>query len=145
MSALFLDSSALAKRYISETGTGWIRGQIRIHTAVIVSRITGVEVMSAIARRQREGRIDPKTAQQIQWLVVHHFRHHYRVIEVDDRLASEAIQLLMAYPLRAYDAIQLASAKQVQHQPMTFVCADTRLLQFAQAEGLQTDDPNQHP
>jgi len=29
--------------------------------------------------------------------------------------------------------------------PLTFVCADERLIAIAQAEGLLTDNPNHHP
>jgi uncharacterized protein len=51
----FLDSSALAKRYLPEIGSPWIR-QITDpanQNDLFIARITWVEVLSA--RRQREG------------------------------------------------------------------------------------------
>ena len=67
-------------------------------------------------------------------------------------LARAAGQLVVQYPLRAYDAVQLASALRVQLDlaqteatPLTFLTADDRLIAIAQAEGLLTDNPNHHP
>jgi|GEM_PF-1352005 len=61
-------------------------------------------------------------------------------------------QLLDRHPLRAYDAVQLASAL-IVNQTLTevdlpvpaFLSADDRLLNTARAEGLPTDNPNLHP
>ena len=63
-----------------------------------------------------------------------------------------ACTLLERHPLRAYDAIHLATALSAQrfldaqgYSPLTFVSADDRLNRAAAAEGLPIDDPNQHP
>ena len=47
MSVLFLDSSALVKRYITETGSAWIRiiTARSAHNRIIVARIAWVEVI----------------------------------------------------------------------------------------------------
>ncbi len=51
MAGFFCDSSAIAKRYISETGTSWLIGLMRLtaKNEFVVAQITGVEVVSAIA------------------------------------------------------------------------------------------------
>jgi predicted nucleic acid-binding protein len=66
-------------------------------------------------------------------------------------LAEAAGELVGRHPLRAYDAIQLASALQAQANLtqaagplLTFIAADDNLLTVAQAEGLLTDNPNRH-
>ncbi|WP_201789158.1 type II toxin-antitoxin system VapC family toxin [Scytonema hofmannii] len=53
MTVYFLDSSALVKRYVPETGSAWIRAISDLNTgnSLIIARITWVEVRSAIARR----------------------------------------------------------------------------------------------
>ncbi len=51
----FFDRSALVKRYVAEVGSSWVNGIVDPgsgHTGV-VARITGVELVSALARRQR--------------------------------------------------------------------------------------------
>ena len=57
MSLYFLDSSALVKRYVTETGSDWIRALTdpTVRNSLIIARITWVEVLSALAHRWREG------------------------------------------------------------------------------------------
>lgn len=152
MKNLFLDSSALAKRYLPEVGTRWLRQQVAAEeNSVIVSRLTTVEVMSAVARRQREGTINDEVVTGIHRLLIRHFQQQFIVVDVNHQLTENAIKLLTAHPLRAYDAMQLASAKFVNQRlinnnlpSLTFLCADTRLLDIAQREGLNTDNPNNY-
>ena len=68
-----------------------------------------------------------------------------------DAIVARAQDLASAHLLRAYDAVQLASALESNARlliagssPLTFVSADTRLLTAAAAEGLATEDPNSH-
>lgn len=63
---------------------------------------------------------------------------------------QRAKALLVQHPLRAYDAVQLASALVSNQQlatadldPLVFVCGDSRLLEIARQAGLETIDPNQ--
>ena len=66
MTVYFLDSSALVKRYVAEPGTAWIQALAvpSAHNTLLISRITWVEVLSALARRQREGRLPPASVTQ---------------------------------------------------------------------------------
>ncbi len=52
--AYFVDSSALVKRYVLETGTVWVRGITRQNpsTVIYIAHITAVEVTCAVARRR---------------------------------------------------------------------------------------------
>jgi uncharacterized protein len=80
------------------------------------------------------------------------YRRHYRIMPITNALMALAHDLLERHPLRAYDALHLASAllanvqlTNVQAPSLTFLAADNRLLQAAQAEGLPTDNPNLYP
>jgi predicted nucleic acid-binding protein len=154
VSYYFLDSSALIKRYILENGTRWVRSftTSTIGNTIIVSPVTQVEVISGISRRKREGTITPRTAHAIRLLIDRHIQREYTVIELTSIISRRAEDLLEKHPLRAYDAIQLASAlegndqlNRVRLTPLIFVSADTRLLSVAAAETLAVDDPNHHP
>ena len=150
----FLDSSALIKRYVVEIGSPWIKTLTDSQTgnSLLLVRITWVEVLSAFARRQREGGI---TAAEVAALIAKfrsEFNSRYRVIEVDLALVERAGELIVQYPLRAYDAVQLASALRVQslltlmpETKLIFVSADNRLLDIAQSAGLAIDNPNNYP
>lgn len=150
MSLYFLDSSALVKRYVTEVGSEWVESVTDPSAghALIVARITWVETISAFARLKRESALLETDLDltirtfQFDWYT------QYQIVEVDALLTQLAGQLLLNYPLRAYDAIQLAAALKllpaIRHSapPYTFVAADDRLLSAAQAEGLQVCNPN---
>ena len=57
MASYFVDTSALAKRYFAETGSGWLRAALDPATGcrTVVARATSVELVSAITRRERAG------------------------------------------------------------------------------------------
>ena len=62
------------------------------------------------------------------------------------------MRLANTHTLRAYDAVQLAVALEVNRiyqaaglGPVTLVSADHDLNAAAQAEGLTVEDPNLHP
>lgn len=57
MAFQFFDSSSLVKKYISETGTNWVRNIFKAVPAheIYVSRITEVEATAAIVRRKKSG------------------------------------------------------------------------------------------
>jgi predicted nucleic acid-binding protein len=153
MSSYFIDSSALAKRYMPETGTIWIRNLTasRARHDIFTAHITIVEIMSAISRGYHDGDIDRATLQAFRQLLTRHTQAQYRVLALSNAIITQALDLHEVYRLRAYDAVQLASAIALQQRAtasgstITFVAADIRLLQAAIAEGLNTDNPNNYP
>ena len=154
MSIYFLDSSALVKRYASEKGTSWLQGLLEPSNghSIIISRLTQAEIMSAVSRQKREGAVSLQAAQAIRGLLDRHAWREYTIIEVMQQIIYRAEDLLEKHPLRAYDAVQLASALESNIRltamglsSLTFIAADQRLLSVAVIEGLMTDDPNTHP
>ena len=154
MISYFFDSSALLKRYYAEQGTAWVHAitSIRAANSISIAQITPVEVISGIARRQRNQQLSPRRAQVIRLLLDRHVRSEYKIVPLTDPIVNRAQDLVSLYPLRAYDVIQLASALEdnialiaAGFSPLIFVSSDTRLLVAAAAEGLPTDDPNNHP
>lgn len=154
VSVYFLDSSALVKRYVTETGSDWIHAVTRpvAENSLVIARITWVETLGALARRQREGALSPEDVQQAIQLFRYDLDTQYRVVELDIPLTESAGALITRHPLRAYDAVQLAAALRVQTEltrtkapPLRFLVADERLAVIAKAEGLRTENPNNHP
>jgi len=154
VSVYFLDSSALIKRYVSETGSAWIQTLADPNTRnkLIIARIAWVEVLSALWRRQREGSLSPASVTKAIRAFRYDLDTQCQVIELDRALAEAAGQLIGKHPLRAYDAVQLASALRIhisfsraRSATLAFLTADDRLLAIAQAESLLADNPNRHP
>ena len=152
--AYFADSSALVKRYVQETGTSWVRRLTRRSpsTVIYIAHITAVEVTSAVARRRKGRTLTVAKASSI----LHRFRQHlagrYTTIEITPALFSEAMRLANTHALRAYDALQLAAALEINQKeqdagfaPVTLISADQAFNDAATAEGLTVDDPRSHP
>ena len=64
MALIFMDSSAVVKRYVQETGSRWISGLFTATPAdeITIVALTGVEVVAAITRRVRGGTLTPADA-----------------------------------------------------------------------------------
>lgn len=121
-------------------------------TVIYIARITAVEITSAVARRRKGRTLTAAKASSI----LHRFRQHlagrYTVIENTPALADAAMRLANTHCLRAYDAVQLAAALEINRKeqvagfaPVTLISADQAFNDAATAEGLTVDDPRSHP
>jgi hypothetical protein len=83
MTHLFLDSSALIKRYLPEQGTPWVRSLIAasIRNLTSIAHITSIEMLSGISRRMREGLITPHHVHAIRQLMERHVRDEYVTVD----------------------------------------------------------------
>jgi predicted nucleic acid-binding protein len=136
MGVYFLDSSALVKRYISETGSAWILGLFdpTLRNEIFIAAITGVEIIAAITRRSRSGSITIADATVICNQFKNDLQTDYQIIEVTQNIISSGMTLSQTYGLRGYDAIQLSAGRAVNAlcianglPPITFISADNEL------------------
>ena len=154
MAVYFVETSALAKRYIAETGSAWLRTLLDPSTgcSIYIVRVTAVEIIAALTRRKRGRTLAPTDATAARQAFRHDLTTTYQIIEVTPALANRAMLLAEQYGLRGYDAIQLAAGLEVHVRylaaglpAVTFISADTELNAAAMAEGLIIEDPNTHP
>jgi uncharacterized protein len=135
----FLDASALAKRYVSEPGTERIRQLFRRGAEIAVSRLSEVEVASALVRRMQAGDLDEETAESHLETLADDFES-FDVVEVRRPVVESAGRLVRAHGLRAYDALQLASALRAKSSAaVSFLCAGRELADAAQVERLRVE------
>ena len=153
MISRYLDSSVVVKRYVDEAGSAWLRGLLApaADALVFTSRLTAVETVSAFARRLRDGTLTTDEFTALRDAFLTHCLDEYQLIPVAADIITLSCALLERRPLRAYDAVHLATALVVQgflarrgQASLTFLSADDRLNRAAAVEGLPTDDPNQH-
>jgi predicted nucleic acid-binding protein len=153
MSAYFFDTSGLVKRYIAETGSGWVIGLIKpsANNVIFIASITGVEVVSAIARRRKGLSLSQSQSQKAIFRFKRDFRRRFVEIPLKSQLIEDAMTITDKYELRGYDAVQLASAIDTNNQrlkrnlsPIIFISADNNLNSAATNEGLAVDNPNNH-
>lgn len=154
MASYFFDSSGLVKRYVRERGTAHVFGLTdpAAGNSIHLARITAVEVIAAIARRERNGNLSAALATQLRADFRFDLDNQYRPVAITPSLLAEAMDLAESYALRGYDAVQLAAAVRVDRRPqrrggrpLTLVSADLELNAAAIAEGLAVEDPNAHP
>jgi predicted nucleic acid-binding protein len=154
MTTYYLDSSALIKRYIDELGSDWLRATLGAQPlpAIVIVHLVIVEVTSALTRRMREGTLTSANYARVQDAFRSDCLHEYEIITAVGDIIDQANLLLERYPLRAYDAVHLATAVVANQQllannlsPLIFLSADDRLNDAAYAEGLMVDNPNHHP
>jgi predicted nucleic acid-binding protein len=135
---IYLDTSALIKRYVWESGSEKVRPLFR-ENVIGTSKIAYPEVYAAFTRRMREGHLVQMRYRQVCQLFEREWSA-YLIIEVHDEVLRLSRDLIKKYPLRGFDALHLASAKSLGQQlktSITFGCADQRLLESAKAEGFE--------
>lgn len=139
----YLDTSALIKKYFQEPGTEVVREILTGIGPCSISKIGYAEVCATFGRKSRENPKEKskhlKTFQSFQedW-------KRLTIIEVGDDLLPFVRNLTERYPLRGADAIHLASALWLQRalrDEVTFVAADTNLLDAAHSERLKVINP----
>jgi len=150
MTIYYLDSSAVVKRYVAESGSEAIRAICAdAENALFLSELTLVEVSSAFARRAKGGGISDAERQSYLDLFIGDCARDYALIPADRRAIDRAVNLAQAHALRGYDALQLGCALVASElltasgvDPVQFVSADDDLLAAAAAEGLDVAVPN---
>ena len=137
---LFLDTSALVKLYVSEDGSEKTHEAALEAEVLAVSRIAWAEYHAALARRARmvpddEPELDQaRNALAVDW-------QDFFVMEVSQSVVEVAGEYAELYALRAYDAVQLATATYLagqSGQTVQFGCFDRRLNKAASAQGMET-------
>lgn len=154
MAVYFLDSSALVKRYINETGSAWVLGLFdpTLDNEFFVVAITGVEIVAAITRRARHGSLAVADATLVCNQLRSDLQTDYQIIEITEGIISSAMALAETQGLRGYDAVQLAAGRVINElcganglPPIIFISADEELNLAAANEGLLIENPNHHP
>lgn len=137
----FLDTSALVKRYLKEPGSAEVRALFRGRRRIAIARIASAELAAAVARQHREAGVTEATRDAISSRLDRHFMQ-MTVVEVRKAMLARVPDLVVRWPLRGYDAVQLAAALTLQATGVstTFWSSDGRLVAAARGEGLRATE-----
>lgn len=112
--ALYIDSSALAKLYVPEAESDKVDAFLRGKIDLMISELAITEVLSAVARRKREGELKPEQANRIRDAVLLDADSGAFVrLHLDPSVHRAAERLLLTTDsghLRTLDALHLALA-----------------------------------
>ena len=109
---LFLDSSALSRRYISETGTPRVMDRCSRAHEVFLSALALPEVISGLNRLRCESLITPAQYSTLKRDVCLDCEVA-TISDVTPEIVRTAVRCLELEPLRAADALDLATAKEL--------------------------------
>lgn len=144
----FFDTSALIKRYLHEKGSARVRRLLQTGGAIFYQTfLTPVEMTSAFYRQNRDGQISIEELSLLLRSYAFHSHGEYLLVPYSESLPDLAVTLVSRHPLRAQDAIQLASALNLRNAlppgspPFIFLSADDRLVSTAREEHLQVENP----
>ena len=136
---LYLDTSALIKRYINEPGTEDVRAWVRTAEAMSLSMMTRAETGAGLTRLQRRGII----TQEEYKGALEQFRldwEWYQRIPINEELVARADFLACQHGLRGYDAVHLAAAliwQEALMLPVTLATYDQELADAGKKSGLK--------
>ena len=135
---LYLDASALVKRYVAETGSADVDRLIAQAEVVGTSVLSRVEVSAALAKAARVklvSEVEASTALRkfrAQWIDLVR-------LQVTEGLIAQADALAWEYGLRGYDAAHLAAVlfwQETIGEPVTLATFDRQLWQVSGPSGL---------
>ena len=140
---MFWDTSGIVPLLADEDGTRAATAEFERDPSMVVWWGSSVEAVSAIARREREGRLAARdVTMALQRLAA--LGTAWQEIPPTTRIRQTAERLLRVHPLRAADALQLAAAIAAADgdpRSLPFVTLDDRLARAAEREGFPVVEP----
>ena len=137
---LYLDTSALIKRYFQEAFSEDVSFRWRQSEAVVTSAVAYAETLATIFRKKNESHLPDRVVEKI----VSAFQKDWSafiLVEVKNDLNDYIDKVVQNHSLRGFDAIHLASAL-IIHEKLPhdffFACFDQKLNHAARTEGLET-------
>jgi uncharacterized protein len=136
---LYLDASAIVKRYIHEPGSDTVVQWIENADLVGTSLISRAEVSAAFAKAARMNVLTRSEAESC----LYHFRTDWSTyirIQINEQTTTRADEFAWMVGLRGYDAMHLAAATAWQsalNSAVVMVTFDAALAKASLASGLQ--------
>ena len=133
---LYVDSSALVKKYVQEPGSDRVLKLLAQSGMTVTAKLAYPEILAGLNRKRREKGITEKDYRdaladfESDWLAL-------LIIEFQDELLPLIKHLTAKHPLKGADSVHLASALWIQKaskEKVSFVASDIQLLRAAKAE-----------
>jgi predicted nucleic acid-binding protein len=106
---LYLDTSALVKKYVEESRSPEVRDCIARHESIATATIARAECAATFARAVRRGSLTETAARAGHQQFVREWKTDMR-IRITESLVTRADGVAWTYRLRGYDAVHLAAA-----------------------------------
>jgi len=151
---LYLDSSALVKRYVQEDGSEAVISRFERGEVIYTSVLSFAEVHAAIGRKYRDKELSAREKEKLVDAFLGDWLFGLTVLELTTHTMSALPKLCAEYFLKASDAIHLSAAiwmrdsirlnvKGFEHggNPIEFGVSDRQLGEAALKCGFQVFNP----
>jgi predicted nucleic acid-binding protein len=135
---LYLDASALVKRYVAEPGSAEVGDALARAEIVGTALVSRAEVAAALGKAARVGALTQEEAAAC----LQRFREEWldlMRVQVTEMVVTRADTFAWEHGLRGYDAVHLAAASTWQDalgEQVTFSTFDRRLWETAKRVGM---------
>jgi uncharacterized protein len=148
---VYLDSSALVKRYVKEAGSNSVdifyhalESESKIDSSVIFSSWNLGEFYGAVDTKHERGDIKEEDFIEALSLLSQETKkfvamRKLRIIPISARILTKSRDLVLKYHIYQADALQIESAKQARAE--LFISSDRKLIDCAKSEHLEALDP----
>lgn len=153
---LYLDASALVKRYFTEKGSRALNDKFDLGEQIYTSLLSFGEVHATMSRAYRTGKLNAPELDRIREAFENDWLFGLSAVDVNIHTMSALPKLAAQYPLKTADAIHLSTAfwlrdtlrlrerSSRQGNQVEFGVADKRLSEIAEECGLQVFNPELH-
>lgn len=128
--ACYLDTSALLKLFVDEPGSAPIRAVVQQATALFCSRLGHIEAAVSLARMVHLGRLSAADLPHLLGSLDDYWDQSIQEIPLSDEVLEQARNLAQRFPLRTYDAVHLASAREARQITRTMLESEIVFLAF---------------
>ncbi len=141
----YLDSSAVVKRYVLESGSDVVRGVFRRAYSgeeLVAFSVWNIgEVLGALDRARRIGRLDPSKYRIVRNRFLREVKRMLKlgillVVPIKHKLLTRSWRIVEKHHIYVADALQIAAAQWVGAD--TFLTGDRRLHEVAVSENLKS-------
>ena len=152
MKHVYLDASALVKRYRQEPGSDVVNDTVdRVASdnprQLVISSLSIIETLSILNRRRNEAGIPAEAFRSALRPVLEELRTFSHALLIDDHLLLSSAQYAIKHNINSADAIHLAilltlqATTVVSDDELLCLAADQRLIRAARTEGITVVNP----
>lgn len=137
----YFDTSAIVPLVVAEPSSALCQRLWNEADAVATTRMSYVEAAAALAQALRMHRLTHKDHGSAL-RILDRLWNEFEIVEVDEPLTRRAAELAHRCALRGYDAVQCASAAQLEDDDLVIAGGDRQLLEACATLGLAVADIN---
>jgi len=141
----FIDTSALFKRYVEESGSKEVNRLFEEEDVCYISTITICEVISNLKRLvEIDGLLSDDEFKMVKSIFLNDIGNGYlQTLDVGPQVILSSLEICSTRYITPLDAIQLATVLSMNEANPVFVCSDVKLNRIAEDLGLEVLNPGQ--